>query len=186
MLARYLLAAVLRPTHVAAFMREPSQRRWGAASDRCFIGASVNSMTTTGIQTITATRTGLIGVPRRHWRCSHPFGIPSFTARRPCSQFGLGRLQPCAWSGACVPELSPRWVSIRERVAAIVDSKAIEGSRFPSITFPKFAASTPNIFANAVNQYPRASPSATLPRASVHRDAFLVGSRHALPHPPSA
>ena len=35
--------------------------------------------------------------------------------------------------------------------ARILANKASEGLLFPSITFPKFAASTPSIFASAVN-----------------------------------
>jgi hypothetical protein len=40
---------------------------------------------------------------------------------------------------------------LRERAAAICANKAVEGFLFLSITFPKFAASTPNIFASVVN-----------------------------------
>jgi hypothetical protein len=72
----------------------------------------------------------------------------------------------------------PRDGSRSVRLAAIVDSKAIEGSRFPSTTFPKFATSTSSNFANAV--YPISSrfavnhASASIASRSRVRDLLVI------------
>jgi hypothetical protein len=82
MLAGYFLIAVLRPAHVATWMRESGLRAVRTPPDRRFVGPAVDPEAALGIQIVAAARTWIGWPPRRRRLRACLFGITCFTSHR--------------------------------------------------------------------------------------------------------